>query len=369
MEKVFWCKKCFNMSTRPRIEFDKDGICNACKWSDEKKTLNWEKREQELISYLNEHKSKNGEYDCIVPVSGGKDGSYVAYNLKHKYGMNPLCITIEPPLNISLGDENLRNFVEAGYPHFLANPNKKTMQMIDKFGLIEQGRPLYGWLISIMTVVIRLAINYNISLIFYGEDGEVEYGGSTETKNQPFVTAEYMKNVYLSGQYNKIFDLGIPKNDLYAWTFPSNEELQKHDIKLFHWSYFENWDSYRNYVVAKEHCGLKENDESNSGTFTNFSQNDTSLYPLHTYLMYLKFGFGRASQDAGIEIRRGSMEREQAKPLVELYDNQFPETHIQDYLDYYGLTLNEFNNILDKFTNKDLFEKVDGKWMPKFHIE
>jgi hypothetical protein len=121
-------------------------------------------------------------------------------------------------------------------------------------------------------------------------------------------------------------------------------------------------------MVAKEHCGLKEAEDSNAGTFTNFSQNDQALYSLHTYLMYLKFGFGRANQDACIEVRRGAMVRDQAVNLVRLYDGHYPEEFIQLYLDYYQMTKPEFNVVLDRYANKNLFEKVDGYWRPLFVV-
>jgi hypothetical protein len=136
-----------------------------------------------------------------------------------------------------------------------------------------------------------------------------------------------------------------------------------------HWSYFEAWDSYKNYLLAKEHCGLKEIDDTNVGTFTNFAQNDQALYTLHAYLMYLKFGFGRATQDAGIEIRRGAMTRDQAVELVRVYDNHYPEEFIDQYLNYYGMTIDEFDAVLEKWTNKNLFKKVNGRWQPTFTVE
>ena len=122
-------------------------------------------------------------------------------------------------------------------------------------------------------------------------------------------------------------------------------------------------------MLAKEKYGLEESEQANEGTFTNFAQNDQALFALHMYLMGLKFGFGRATQDAGIEIRRGAMDRDQAKNLVNLYDNSYPKNFIELYLDYYQINLNEFNEILDKFANKKIFEKKNGKWSPKFKIE
>lgn len=373
-KKIFWCKTCLNMSTRPRIEFNHEGRCNACVWSEEKKNIDWAPRQEELKVLVDKYRSSNGTgFDCVVPVSGGKDGSYVAYTLKHKYGMNPLAITVRPALSLELGDENLSNFINSGFNHIHISPNAKVMQKLNKLGFIEKGFPYYGWLIAIKTAVIQTAMNFNIPLIFYGEDGEVEYGGSTESKYNPLYNIEYMKRVYFEGGYDKVFDIilgdkDVSVGDLAFWRFPSDEQVKTHDLAFTHWSYYEAWDSYRNYVVAKEHCGLKEKEEGTAGTFTNFAQNDQALYSLHAYLMYLKFGFGRATQDAGIEIRRGAMTREQALNLVMAYDNQYPHEFIDLYLEYYEMTKDEFDAVLDKYANKDLFEKTDGFWQPKFIV-
>ena len=364
-----WCSNCLAMSTRPRITFNEKGWCNACVWSDAKKTLDWDSRQKELEQLLEKYRRTDGEYDCLVPVSGGKDGSYVAYNLKHKYGMNPLALTVTPALSLDLGDRNLRAFVESGYNHISVNPAHEVMRMLNKTGFIEMGFPYYGWLIAIHTAVIRIAINFGIGLLFYGEDGEVEYGGSTETARNPVYDVNYQKKVYLEGGYEKVLaESEIGDEELYFFRFPSDGELQKHPIDITHWSYFENWDPYRNYLVAKEHCGLQESEDTNTGTFTNYSQNDQALYSLHTYLMYLKFGFGRSNQDASIEVRRGAMERQQAVNLVRLYDGHYPEEFIEQYLEYYQMKQAEFDAVLDRYANKDLFEKIDGRWKAKFVV-
>jgi hypothetical protein len=182
-----------------------------------------------------------------------------------------------------------------------------------------------------------------------------------------------MKRVYLEGGYEKVLkkavDDGIlDSNDLYFFNFPNDDEIKAKDLSFTHWSYFENWDPYNNYLTAKNHCGLIEKEDSNSGTFTNFAQNDQALYSLHAYLMYLKFGFGRATQDAGIEIRRNAMTRDQAINLVKIYDNMYPTEHLNDYLEYYQMTKKEFELVLDKWVNKNLFEKKDGLWCPKFEV-
>ena len=373
MKEIFWCKNCLNMSTRPRITFDSRNWCNACQWMEEKTTMDWRLREKELIQLLDKHRSAAGDFDCIVPVSGGKDGSYVAYNLKHKYGMNPLTVTVKPALSLDVGDKNLFNFIQSGYSHIHISCNPVILDRLNKYGFIEKGFPYYGWLIAIMTAVIRTAVNFKIPLIFYGEDGEVEYGGSTESKHNSMYEIEYMKRIYLEGGHEKVLDriakdADISESDMSFFRFPKDGEISEVGLSFTHWSYFESWDSYRNYIVAKEHCGLIEKDDGNPDTFTNFSQNDQALYSLHAYMMYLKFGFGRATQDAGIEIRRGSMTRGQAINLVQMYDNAYPHELIDTFLDYYGMTKNEFNSVLDNYVNKELFEKIEGVWQPKFEV-
>jgi len=359
------------MSTRPRIAFDTRGWCNACQWMEEKKRVDWETRQKELYTLLDKYRSKDGNFDCVTTVSGGKDGSYVSYVLKHKYGMNPLAMTVRPALALEIGDKNLLNFIYSGYNHIHLTPNPVVLDRLNKYGFIEKGFPYYGWLIAIMTAVIKTAGNFKIPLIFYGEDGEVEYGGSTESKNTALYDINYMKRVYLEGGHEKVLerirkDPDITEADLSFFKFPNESEISDVGLSFTHMSYFEPWDSYRNYIVAKEHCGLIEKEDGNSDTFTNFAQNDQALYALHAYLMYLKFGFGRATQDAGIEIRRGAMTREQALHLVRMYDNAYPYELIPLYLDYYQMTKEEFDDVLDHYVNKNLFQKIDGIWQPKF---
>lgn len=364
-----WCSHCLAMSTRPRITFDERGWCNACRWMEQKNILDWDARQVELENLLSKHRRNDGGFDCLVPVSGGKDGSYVAYNLKHKYRMNPLCVTVTPALSLPLGDANLRAFVESGYNHISVNPAHEAMRLLNRVGFSEMGFPYYGWLIAIQATPVRIASQFGIGLIFYGEDGEVEYGGTTETDKNPIYDVSYIKRVYLEGGYDKVLsNVGVPENDLYYFRFPLEGNSKCSFIEITHWSYFENWDPYRNYLVAKQHCGLKEAESSNAGTFTNFAQNDQALYALHTYLMYLKFGFGRANQDASIEVRRGAMDRAQAVNLVRLYDGQYPHEFIETYLSYYKMSRAEFDAVLDRWANKSLFEKVDGYWRPLFIV-
>lgn len=367
MAKIFRCKTCLNMSNRPRIEFDEKGRCNACQWAEEKRTtVDWTKRQAELKELLDKYRNPNG-YDCIVPVSGGKDSSYVSWKVKYEWGMNPLCVTVNPPLAFPEGEANLKNFAEKGFDLLAITPNPTIMRKLNRIGLMESGVPLLGWQIAVQTAVARVACAYKIPIIIYGEDGEVEYGGTTKTKNQMCYDIQYAKDIYLHGSMKYIDQLDLPANELLQWTYPSDKDIQAIDLKATHWSYFENWDSERNAELAIREFGLIKR-ETAKASYSNTGQNDTALYDLHTYLMFLKFGFGRATQDAGIDIRRGAMTREEGLKMVALYDEVYPEQYIPLYLDYYQITKDELDAIFDKWANKELLHKVNGIWVKKEEI-
>ena len=335
----------------------------------EEKKLNWSLREKNLLSLIKKHKSKNNSFDCVVAVSGGKDGSYVAYNLKNKYNLNPLTVTIRPATETDAGINDLKNFVQSGYNNILVSPDVEAMRKLNKLGLTEMGFPYYGWLISVHTAVLRVALQFNISLVFYSEDGEVEYGGDAANINKGVYNVDYMKSAYLESGYEKILKLsGLSEQELFWFKFPTKKELAKNNLEITHYGFYEDWDPYRNYQVAKKYCGLSENKNLNEGTYTNFAQNDQKLYALHCYFMYLKFGFGRTTQDAAIDIRRGALSRDQAVQLIKLYDDLYPESLFDDYCKYYKMSMNEFLKNIDKWANKDLFIKKN-KWIPKFVVK
>ena len=158
-------------------------------------------------------------------------------------------------------------------------------------------------------------------------------------------------------------------HELKWWTLPEAEEFEKVSLNLSHWSYYENWDPYKHYLLAKNHCGFEELPTRSVGTYTNFAQLDDKVQDLHAYMMYIKFGFGRAWSDACIDIRRGAMDRKQAIALVKAYDGEVPEKFIPKYCDYFQMSEKEFWDTVDSFRSPDIFEKKNGEWKLKFDID
>jgi N-acetyl sugar amidotransferase len=356
-------------STRPRIQFNNKGVCNACQWAEEKKDIEWGLRWEMLEALCDKYRTRNkGRFDVIVPYSGGKNGAYIAYTLKHKLGMNPLAVTIRPPMEDPIGLQNIKNFQDLGYDHLFITPNRLVEREIDKENFINKGIPMHAFMIAVQTAIMRTAVNFDIPFVMYAEEGETEYGGSSKLKNSPTYSIEDGIKLYLSGvdpdKYRGLFDDAA----LYWFLYPHQSEIKKLDPQICHWSYFEDFVNYKHYIVAKEKLGLIERVERNIGAIENFSATDTNLIHLYFYLMYLKFGFGRTTSEIGNEIRRGAMGRSQAINIVKKFDGEFPLKHIEAYLSYYAMTLEEFNTIIDKWANKELFEKSNGYWKPRFTI-
>jgi N-acetyl sugar amidotransferase len=369
-KEMKYCTNCLMPETRPRITFDEHGICNACQWAEEKKRhIDWDARKKELHYYCDKYRSQGGNFDCIIPVSGGKDSSYVSYMMKQEMEMHPLCINIAPPLEIDVGKQNLENFINAGYDCMRIFPDPGKTKQISRRMLIDYGQPLMSWIINVQVAIFKIAIKFDIPFVMFGEEGEVEYGGSSKLKHSAVYDIEDSIKLYLSGINPNQFKDYYKEKELYWWLYPSVEEFRKSGLAIAHWSYFENWDPYHHYLVSKEKVGLKENPMASVSTYNNFAQTDTYLYDLHTYLMYLKFGFGRCTQDVGIDIRRGAMSRKQGVQLVKMFDGVYPEPYIDTYLNYFEMSFEEFDATLDKHVNKDLFEKVDGRWVPIFEVK
>ena len=210
-KKVLFCKKCVMSNQRPRIDFNEDGICGPCVYTEKKKLkiIDYKERHKTLVKLLNKHRKNNGDFDCVVPCSGGKDSSTVAHKLKYEYGMNPLCVTFSPPVYTDIGRKNLTNFIDAGFDHKLITPNGKLYRLLSKLCFIYFGDHEEAFDRGIFAGPITEAYNNNIKLVFYGENGEVEYGGDQTLANYPGMPWDRMEKIYFSSPFEKIIKAGI----------------------------------------------------------------------------------------------------------------------------------------------------------------
>jgi len=346
-----YCKRCVTPDTRPRLTFNEEGVCSACQWDDEKKNIHWNIRQNILSDVCDRFRSSTG-FDVIVPCSGGKDGSAIAWQLKYKYGMHPLCVTFKPQLQTYIGRQNLENFIASGFDHIMITPESEKYRSYAKDFFIKRGMPKQPFVTGISTAIFQLAAQLNVPFIMYGEEGEREYGGAIDAKQK--IDREYLLNYYYEGQ--------DPTEYGPWWKMPSDHDLQK--LYPTHWSKFINWDPEDHAKIAKDKCGLQMLVGGSIGTFTNYSQLDDMLQDLHAYMMFIKFGFGRCTSDASIEVRKGRMTREQAVKVVNKLDGQFPLEYLDHYLDYFDMEEREFWQVLKVHVNHELLEITENSEKP-----
>ena len=344
-----------------RIIFDENGVCNACNTQYNKSNkIDWNQRWNEIKKLCDKYRTSISDRpDVIVPYSGGKDGGYIAYMLKEKLGMNPLCITIRPPLEDPVGIENINNFLDRGYHHVMITPNRDVEREIDKDNFINKGIPMHAFMISVQTAIMRCSVLYNIPLVMFAEEGESEYGGSSKLQNQSTYDIEDSINFYLSGVNPSKYLKKFSRKELYWHTYPEKKELLEVGSRISHWSYYKEFVNYEHYVVCKEKLGFKERQTRNIGSFENYSTTDTEIIWLYFYLMYLKLEWGGLIMLLILKLEGGN-DKEQGINLINLYDNAYPEMYIDKYLEYYSMTKEEFDSVIDKWANKKLFEKIKG---------
>lgn len=368
-EKVIHCKRCVISNQRPRITFNNEGICSACLFAEKKnKKINWDEREKELEKVLKKFRKKNGEWDVVVPCSGGKDSVYVAHMLKQKYNMKPLTVTWAPMIYTDVGRRNLINMIDSGIDNILGTPDGKTHRLLTKLSLEKIGDVFQPFIYGQKSFPMRMAIKFNIPLVMYGENGEVEYGGDNKNADTPThnITDDMVKH-YFSGVLPEDFvKYGVNEKDLRFYYPPKEIEAKKIGLENHFFSYYKKWIPQQNFYYAVENCGFEpEPDGRSEGTYSKYASLDDRVAGYHNYFAWLKFGHGRATSDAAHEIRDGHITREEGVALIKKYDGELPKKHFKEFLKYVDLNEEEFFKICDRFRAEHLWEFKGNNWQLK----
>ena len=370
--EVRFCKKCVVSNQRPRIVFDDESVCSACRFAEHKKSgIDWSIREEELVKLCNSHRSSDGSYDVVVPGSGGKDSNYVAHMLKNKYGMHPIVVTWAPHIYTDIGRKNLTAFIDSGFDHILVTPNGEIHRKLTKASFMEMGDPFQPFIFGQYSAPFRVAIQYDIKLVIYGEDGEVEYGGAMEKADRSSLSyADFVANRFSSVYPESFKKYGIPESELqkYGLSKLELEKIKSKDIRQHFFSYYHKWVPQENFYYSIEHTGFEANPVRNEGTFSKYASLDDKLDGFHFYLAYIKFGNGRCVSDAAHEIRDGHIDRDEAIALVQKYDGEFPKKYYQNFLEYCDITEEEFTEVIDSWRSDHLWTYENGEWRLKYSV-
>ena len=365
---IKYCCNCVYPETKPDLTFDEDGVCDACRFANVKDATDWDSRRKELVEIFDKFKNKDGSnYDCVIPVSGGKDSHFQTYMVKEEFGLNPLCVSYHLPEFTDLGRKNIENLKNLGVDCLEFTPNPEICRKMQKIGLIEFGDAQWPEHFGIFTVPVQVAVRYNIPLIVWGENSQAEYGGPLKDSTNRYLDSKWCKEygTRVGGQSNSYFgpevmlQHGIDRKFLNPYIYPSDDEIKRVGVTGIFLGSFLKW-NIKNQLEKVRELGFTLHDGPSEGTFTNYENLDNKIQGIHDYFKWLKFGYGRTTDNASVQIRLNWLNREEAMKLVREYEGKLPERYLNEFLDQWDMSRDEFFKIADKFTNKELFKKDEN---------
>jgi len=367
--EIEFCTRCVISNQRPRIRLDAEGVCSACRYSDHKHTnIDWAAREKQLQALCDKHRRHDGRFDVIVPCSGGKDSGYVSHVLKNKYGMNPLTVTWAPHWYTEIGRENLQALIHTGLDNILFTPNGEVHRIMTRLAFIVLGDPFQPFIYGQKNFPLNMATMYDVPLVMFGENGEVEYGGDMKNADSPtHDTSGDMVKHYFSGISPEDWKRhGVGEKELKVYTGPTAEMMKRVGVECHFMGYYHQWIPQEIYYYASENYAFQANPEGRSeGTYSKYASLDDRLDGFHYYLGFIKFGIGRCTSDAAHEVRDGHITREEAVALVKQFDGEFPARHYKEFLEYTGLSDAQFHEAVDNWRSPHLWSKDGEKWLLK----
>lgn len=362
---IQYCRNCVMPSTKPDLKFDEAGVCSACKHIKERKDIDWDERKQQFLATVERYRHPGGSnYDCIVPVSGGKDSTYQALRVL-ELGLNPLCVTSTTCMLSDIGRRNIENLKWRGIDFIEYTPNLRVRRKLNRIGLTSVGDISWPEHVSIFTVPVRISVQLGIPLIIWGENSQNEYGGPAAAAQNNVLNRRWLEE--FGGLLGlRVSDLigqdGIEPRHVIPYTYPSDEELNKAGTTGLFLGYYFAWDGLQNALFSQAH-GFETYHKVIEGSLVNYENLDNYHTGIHDYFKFIKYGFGRATDLACMHVRRGRMSRQTAINLVREHDGRFPESYLgcslERILDEMDMSRDEFVRICDSFTNKKLF-RCDG---------
>ena len=360
---INYCKKCVMPDTKPDLHLDEAGVCNACRSYEKRKEVNWDARHAELLQVLEKYRSPDGSgWDCIVPVSGGKDSTYQVVRML-QLGLNPLCVTSTTCDLSQLGRKNIENLKHLGVDYVEMSPNPLIRAKLNRIGLKQVGDISWPEHVGIFTIPVRAAVQFNVPLLVWGENSQNEYGGPAAAAGYNVLNRQWLEEFGgLLGM--RVTDLigmeDIEPKHLIPYTYPSDVELKRVGVTGLFLGHYIPWDGLSNTLIAQAN-GFLTYDKVVEGSMVNYENLDNHQTGIHDYFKFLKFGFSRATDLACMHIRRGRLTRQDGLAAIKRLDGTFPWEYLGKNLEQIlrplDVTTDEFIRICDKFTNKKIFKR------------
>lgn len=356
---IRYCTNCIMPSTRPEQVFDGDGVCDACNSARKKhRDIDWAARRKELEEILQRYRGDGRNYDAVIPVSGGKDSVYQALTMRDTYGMHPLCVNHVPCDFTEVGWKNLIFLRDLGFDIIHVAANRRAYRKMVQIGFEKLGDCCWPEHIGIFTAPVRVAVQYQIPLIIWGENSQFEYGGPATKRDNHYLDRNWLEQFQMLGyRISDVVHDGVDYNEIRTFHYPSDEDVRRVGVTGLFLGYYEKWDSKRNADLAISLGWNRNPDGPVEGAYNDIENLDCKwIGGLHDYMKFIKYGYGRATDQLCIEIRAGRMTRQEAlEKLRQSSEGQVPWKYVPDLLEYLGITREKFVSVLDRFTNRRLF--------------
>ncbi|HXB41277.1 MAG TPA: N-acetyl sugar amidotransferase [Bacteroidia bacterium] len=370
-----YCKKCLQPDTRPGIRFNENGICPACIYHESLKEVDWDERRNELDKIVAFGKANNQSgYDCIIGVSGGKDSTRQAFFVKDTLKMNPLlvCLAYPPEQITERGVSNISNMIKHGFDCITINPAPNTWRALMRKSFFEYTNWAKSTELALFSSVPRLAIAYQIPLIWWGENAALQLGDLNVMGKSGSDGNNLRKmNTLGGGDISWLLSNEIKKNQVLQYCYPSEKETEDANLRITFLGYFwEDWSLMNNgNFSALRGLDIRNEPPEDIGDPVGITSLDEDWVSLNQMIKYYKYGFGRITDYVNEDIRNGRMTREEAIALTEKYDGKCAPKYIRSFCDYIEITVEQFWNQVNKYVNPDLFiYTAQGKWSPKFKV-
>lgn len=372
-QNLKYCTSCLMPDTKPDLYLDEEGVCNACRSYENRSEVDWDQRKKELQEILAKYKKQDGSnWDCIVPVSGGKDSTYQVVKML-QLGLNPLCVTATTCDLSDIGRKNIETIKNLGVDYVEMSPNPMIRAKLNSIGLKQVGDISWPEHVGIFTIPVRAAVQYNIPLIVWGENSQNEYGGPAAASEDNILNRRWLEEFggLLGMRVGDMVGMdGIKPAHLIPYSYPADEELQKVGVTGLFLGHYIPWDGLSNALIAQAN-GFNTYSKVVEGSMVNYENLDNHQTGIHDYFKFLKFGFGRATDIACTHIRRGRLTREDGLDIVKRLDGKFPSEYLgkslEEILRPLDISVEEFIKICDQFTNKKIFKRDSSGALIKDH--
>jgi len=367
MNKMIYCKKCVYPINAVNLHVDDDGICSACKAMDKFNALSddfWEQRKKKFEELIEPYLSKdNSNYDCLIPVSGGKDSFYQAHVMASEYGLKPLLMTYHGNNYLPIGERNrelMRNVFDAD--HIVWGPSVKTLKKLNKITFELMGDMNWQNHCGIFSAPIQVAVKFNIPLIIWGE---TNWDISGMYKPDDFVefSARVRHEHDLRGyEWYDMIKYGLREKDMLWAKYPSDIEILEVGVKGLYIGNFFYWDPNKQTELVKKKYDWKEFDGEFERTYRKMSNlDDRYENGVHDLMKFIKFGYGRASDHASKDIRTDYMTRDEGIDMVKKYDSVV-SSDLYHWLDYVEMKESDFWKKADSFRDPRVWWIQNGEW-------